>query len=179
VHKGSQMIKWGDGMDSQVGRERNQRTSVPKLSIIDACVCVCSFRCVSQCVHRCSVRCPPSKGPKEVQLENQQYRFLFIYKTQISRNLAYPQLRLYYRLAISPLCFYPQQAPARPSICSTCRVARGLPCPRASTSQRCMRAGAHAPSLHRAGLTPGRSSTASRARATTAGPTTGVLMRPS
>jgi hypothetical protein len=107
VHKGSQMIKWGDGMDSQVGRERNQRTSVPKLSIIDACVCVCAFRCVSQCVHRCSVRCPPSKGPKEVQLENQQYRFLFIYKTQISRNLAYPQPRLYYRLAISPRCFYP------------------------------------------------------------------------
>ena len=86
--------------------------------MLDACVCVCAFRCV----RRCAVRCPPvavsghvfrcvlkavSKGPKKVQLGNQQCRFPFIYKTQIFRNLAYPQTCLYYQLAISPRCFYP------------------------------------------------------------------------
>ena len=96
----------------------NPRLSVPKLSMLDACVCVCAFRCV----RRCAVRCPPvavsghvfrcvlkavSKGPRKVQLGNQQCRFPFIYKTQIFRNLAYPQTCLYYQLAISPRCFYP------------------------------------------------------------------------
>jgi hypothetical protein len=90
--------------------------SMPASCGVRPCVSMCArgrrhnavlFRCVLEAVgtmpylvNRCSV-C--AKDPKKVQLGNQQCRFPFIYKTQISRNLIYPQSLLYYRLAISPL----------------------------------------------------------------------------
>ena len=96
--------------------------------MLDACVlCVCVSICaplrrsmpagcgVRPCVSMCarSPMCARNRDPKKVQLGNQQCRFPFILKTRISRNLAYAQPCLYYRLAISPRCFYPHLLPVR------------------------------------------------------------------